>query len=110
MDAIACGQLIRQRRRQLNLSQRDLAKLVGCHMQTIDKIERAEIKFSRYHPIVYSVLGITEPLPSPKPAPKRNEPMQHETAPAELRDELARVGGDMSKVARRVAACVETLS
>jgi len=52
------GQQIRQRRKQLGLTQQDLAEAVGSHVQTIDKIERDLIKFSRYLFPISTRLGI----------------------------------------------------
>jgi len=40
--------LIFERRTQMNLTQAALAEMIGAHQQTINKLERGEIKFSRY--------------------------------------------------------------
>lgn len=53
---------IKQRRKQLGLSQRELAEIVGSHAQTVDKIERGHISFSRYLDGIEQHLGI-KPLP-----------------------------------------------
>jgi len=49
---------IKQTRRQHKLSQRQLADQVGCHAQTIDKIERGQIEWSRYLPAIETRLGL----------------------------------------------------
>jgi len=58
---------IKQRRKQLGLSQRQLAEIVGSHAQTVDKIERGHITFSRYLDQIEQHLGI-----KPKPAEARD--------------------------------------
>jgi transcriptional regulator with XRE-family HTH domain len=49
---------IKDRRKQLGLSQRELAAIVGSHAQTVDKIERGHISFSRYLAGIEQHLGI----------------------------------------------------
>jgi|SRR5262245_20148709 len=118
-DTIAPGQRIRQRRKQLGFSGQQLAKMVGCHLQTIDKIERGEIKFSRYLAPIYTALGIEPPKPSPPPPPPRVEPAQaarlarletevakmrqrHETDIAEMRHRFDRLACDVAQAARNL--------
>jgi len=52
------GEKIRRRRKELGMSQQALARAVGSHLQTIDKIERGQIKFSRYMSRIATHLGI----------------------------------------------------
>jgi DNA-binding XRE family transcriptional regulator len=59
---------IKQRRRQLGLSQRELAEIVGSHAQTVDKIERGHISFSRYLEGIERHLGIRPTPPEMKHA------------------------------------------
>jgi len=54
----ASGAQIKQKRNQLGWSQQRLATAVGSHPQTIDKIERGAIKFSRYLLPIQQALGI----------------------------------------------------
>jgi len=49
---------IKQSRRQHKLSQKQLGNLVGCHAQTIDKIERGQITFSRFLLPIEARLGL----------------------------------------------------
>jgi len=56
------GQTIRRRRKELRLSQQALGAAVGAHPQTIDKIERGQIKFSRYLFPIADRLGILHEL------------------------------------------------
>ena len=53
------GELVRKRRKELGFSQPNLARLVGAHVQTLNKIEAGEIKFSKYFYRLETVLGIS---------------------------------------------------
>lgn len=46
----AVARVIRMRREEMRLGQRELAELVGAHAQTMNKIERGEIEYSRFFP------------------------------------------------------------
>jgi transcriptional regulator with XRE-family HTH domain len=48
---------VRALRRKLGWSQEKLAERIGAHAQTIDKIERGQIKFSRYSTAIAEALG-----------------------------------------------------
>jgi transcriptional regulator with XRE-family HTH domain len=50
------GAKIKARRTALGWSKGRLAKAVGSHAQTIDKIERGEIKHSRYYRLIREAL------------------------------------------------------
>jgi len=49
---------IKQSRHKHKLSQKQLGDLVGCHAQTIDKIERGQITFSRFLRPIETRLGL----------------------------------------------------
>jgi len=54
------GEQVKAKRKELGWSQSKLAQRVGSHAQTIDKIERGTIKFSRYLPRISVALGLAE--------------------------------------------------
>ena len=53
---------IRKKRIALDMSRNDLAAAVGSHAQTVEKIERGEITFSRYLPAIERKLGLLDDL------------------------------------------------
>ena len=60
------GQQIRERRREKGLSQADLAEKVGTHQQTIEKIEKGTVKYSRYLHRITEELGLPFPRVEPQ--------------------------------------------
>lgn len=64
------GDLVRERRIALNMSQHDLARAVGTSQATIDKIENHRSMRSQYLPAIFDALGIPlEKLAKDKGAP-----------------------------------------
>lgn len=61
------GRDLKRQREKLGLSVSELARIVGTHPQTIDKIEREQIKFSRYHETIVKALE-TQHLATPEAA------------------------------------------
>lgn len=55
---------IKSRRKKQKLSQARLASEVGSHPQTVDKIERGLIRFSRFLPLIEQRLGIVPTQPT----------------------------------------------
>jgi len=104
------GERIRKRRKELGLSQRTLAKAVGAHMQTIDKIERGQIKFSRYLFPIAQRLGIVTDLSLPGGKPPALPPATAPSAQLLFADERdlpvhgsERVGWEMRLTAEPIA-------
>lgn len=52
-------------REERGWSQTDLATMIGSHAQTIDKIERGQIRFSRFLPKIERQLGLAQSQPPP---------------------------------------------
>lgn len=59
-DAAAIGAEIRRRRESLKVTQQELAEAVGTTQQTIDRIEKGSVTFSRYLRPVLSALTLEE--------------------------------------------------
>lgn len=53
------GELVRRRRKEMGLSVPNLASLIGAHIQTVNKIESGEIRFSKYFYQLENVLDIS---------------------------------------------------
>ncbi len=77
------GQRIRVRRRELNLSQAQLAERVGVSQQTVNRIENGQVGASRWLKPLLDVLGmdapddkvaLLSPLPSTTPKPNASPP------------------------------------
>jgi transcriptional regulator with XRE-family HTH domain len=71
---------IKERRKALGLSQRELAEKVGSHAQTIDKIERGQITFSRYLSAIEETLSLW-PKATWKPPEAKDERQDVEKIP-----------------------------
>ncbi|MCC7047176.1 MAG: helix-turn-helix transcriptional regulator [Alphaproteobacteria bacterium] len=58
------GAEIKRRRETRGWSQAALGREVGTSQQTVDKIEKGEVRFSRYLPRIRKTLGMDEPAES----------------------------------------------
>lgn len=67
------GEIIRNRREELGMSQEDLARKAGLRQPSIADIEAGRTQRSRYMPDIFRVLGLDpvsfRPLPAPSPNP-----------------------------------------
>lgn len=52
------GEIIARRRKELKLTQKQLAEIVGSHQQMIVKLEAGTLKFSRYIPLIEEALKL----------------------------------------------------
>lgn len=60
MDFKEIGQTIAKRRKELGWSQKELGDKIGAHNQTIVKIERGEIRFSKFLFSIETSLGLPQ--------------------------------------------------
>jgi phage repressor protein C with HTH and peptisase S24 domain len=90
---VEVGDLIRAARESRGLTQDALAKKVGTKQQTIGKIEKGQIEFSRFHTRIATELGINFSNPTERPAADLGGPAADLGGDVEGRSPVPIIGG-----------------